>query len=106
MPDHIPSSAETWFVYLLECSNGRLYTGITRDLERRFRQHHAGKGAMFTRLNRPERMLAALACADRSAASRLEWRIKQLSAADKRLTAAAWPLREDLPTRAALVETG
>ena len=81
-----------WFVYILECSNGRLYTGITTDLERRFHEHSTGKGAMFTRLNRPERILAAITCKDRSVASKLEWSIKQLPASKKRALASQWPI--------------
>ena len=45
---------------------------------------------MFTRLNKPKRMLASKACKDRSEASKLEWAIKQLTPAQKRVTAQAW----------------
>lgn len=38
-----------WCVYILECANGDLYTGITADLERRFKQHQSGNGGKFTR---------------------------------------------------------
>lgn len=79
-----------WFVYILECVNGRLYTGITIDIERRFKEHKAGRGAMFTRLNRPRHMIGATVCLDRSEASRLEAHIKTLSAEKKRIMAAAW----------------
>ncbi len=86
-----------WFIYLLECQGGRLYTGITPDLEERFRKHSLGKGAMFTRLNRPERMIAAKPCANRSEATRLERLIKGLTPMQKRYMAAQWPLQENLP---------
>ncbi|MGB9154766.1 MAG: GIY-YIG nuclease family protein [Alphaproteobacteria bacterium] len=86
-----------WFVYLLECTNGRLYTGITTDLAARFRKHSSGKGAMFTRLNRPARMIAAKQCANRSEASKLEWVIKSLKPQQKRATASAWQPIKDLP---------
>ncbi|MDX2298217.1 MAG: GIY-YIG nuclease family protein, partial [Xanthomonadaceae bacterium] len=43
------STARIWFVYLLECRGGRLYTGITVDVARRFAQHVNGKGARYTR---------------------------------------------------------
>lgn len=88
-----------WFVYLLECVNGRLYTGITPDLDERFRKHAAGKGAMFTRLNKPLRMIAAIPCTDRSEASRLERLMKGLAPMQKRLMAEQWPLREGLPSQ-------
>ncbi|HEU0118225.1 MAG TPA: GIY-YIG nuclease family protein [Alphaproteobacteria bacterium] len=83
-----PSSK--WFVYLLECKNGRLYTGITTDLEKRFQKHSLGKGAMFTRLNKPARMLGAKPCRNRSIASKLEYAVKQLTPAKKRAMAAEW----------------
>ena len=88
---------DLWFVYLLECANGRLYTGITINLVERFQKHASGKGAMFTRLNRPSRMIAAKACDGRSEASKLEGAIKKLSPQQKRLLAAGWPKVENLP---------
>ncbi len=84
------AASKPWFVYLLECRNGRLYAGITTDLEARFRKHCSGQGAMFTRINAPLRMLAATPCADRSSASRLEAAIKKLPAARKRQLAEQW----------------
>ena len=88
-----------WFVYLLECVNGRLYTGITPDLEERFRKHATGKGAMFTRINKPLRMIAAIPCADRSEASKLERLMKGLEPGQKRFMAQQWPLRDGLPSQ-------
>jgi putative endonuclease len=88
---------EEWFVYLLECSNGKLYTGITNNLERRFSKHLAGTGARFTKVNRPSHMIAATPCLNRSDASKLERKIKGLTAAKKRREASMWPLRENLP---------
>jgi putative endonuclease len=82
------SSHKTWFVYLIECTDGCLYTGITIDLESRFEAHLQGRGARYMRLHPPLRMLAAEAHPDRSAASKAEHRIKQLSAAEKRAYAA------------------
>ncbi len=79
-----------WFVYILECENDRLYTGITTDLARRYREHASGKGAAFTRMNKPRRLLAFTPCADRSEASRLEAQIKRLSASSKRSLATSW----------------
>ena len=82
------SSHKTWFVYLIECTDGSLYTGITVDLAARFKAHCEGRGARYMRLHPPLLMLAAEAHADRSAASRAEYRIKQLSPAEKRACAA------------------
>jgi len=81
-------STKTWFVYLIECSDGSLYTGITVDLESRFKAHLQGKGARYMRLTPPLRMLAAEAHPDRSAASKAEYWIKQLTPAKKRSYAA------------------
>lgn len=85
-----------WFVYLLECRNGRLYAGVTVDLAQRFAQHLSGKGAMFTRINTPSRMLAARPCASRSEALKLEVQVKRLSPPRKRQLAGQWPLQSPL----------
>lgn len=79
----------TWFLYLIECRNGSIYTGITTDVEARYAAHASGKGARYTRANPPLRLLASLAFADRSAAARAEYAMKQLSAAEKRAFCAA-----------------
>lgn len=73
-----------WFVYLIECKDGSIYTGIAVDVGARYAVHKSGKGARYTRSHPPRRLLAAIACADRSAASKAEYRIKRLSARDKR----------------------
>ena len=86
-------SGRPWFVYLLECRNGRLYAGVTVDLAQRFAQHRSGKGAMFTRLNTPERMLAARPCTSHSEALKLEVQVKRLSPQSKRQLAAQWSLQ-------------
>jgi len=89
--------SDVWFIYLLECANGKLYTGITPNLEQRFYKHCMGKGAMFTRLNRPQRMIAANPCESRSAASKLERLIKGLTPVQKRYMASKWSLQDNLP---------
>lgn len=78
------SPRKPWFLYLLECAGSRIYTGITVDVEARYAAHVAGKGARFTRAYPPSRILLSLDFADRSAASRAEYRVKQLSATQKR----------------------
>jgi putative endonuclease len=74
----------TWYVYLLECRGGSLYTGITTDVERRYAQHVAGKGARYTRSHPPLRILARFEHPDRATASRAEHAIKRLAPAQKR----------------------
>lgn len=70
-------------VYIIECENDKLYTGITTDVERRFQEHLSGKGARFTRINRPIRVVYSKECGDRSTASKEELRIKRLTKAAK-----------------------
>ena len=91
---------QPWYLYLLECQNGRLYSGITTDLAARFDKHVRGKGAMFTRLNPPRRIVAATEFANRAEASRAEYRMKQLSPAQKRAAAAGWAAQVELPETA------
>jgi putative endonuclease len=73
-----------WFVYLIECKDGSIYTGIAVDVAARYAAHLSGKGARYTRSHPPRRLLAAIEYADRSAASRAEYQIKQMSPQDKR----------------------
>lgn len=68
-----------WFVYMLECRDGSLYTGATVDLERRLATHLRGKGAAYTRSRLPLRLVWSEAVADRSAALRREAALKRLS---------------------------
>ncbi|MBD9535603.1 GIY-YIG nuclease family protein [Stenotrophomonas sp. ATCM1_4] len=67
-----------WFLYLLECRDGSYYAGISTDVQARFQAHLAGKGARYTRAHPPLRVLGMRPYADRAAASRAEWQIKQL----------------------------
>jgi len=73
-----------WHVYLIECIDGSVYTGIAVDVDRRYAQHVAGKGARYTRSHPPSRLLACFGYPDRSAALRVEYAIKQLTPARKR----------------------
>jgi putative endonuclease len=74
----------SWFLYVLECRNGSLYTGIAIDVEKRFAQHVAGKGARYTRANPPQRILAVAEYDDRASATRAEYAVKQLTPEQKR----------------------
>jgi putative endonuclease len=66
-----------WFVYMLECANGLIYTGITNNIPKRFAKHASGKGAIFTRRNRPVRVLASQPFATRSEATKMELWLKR-----------------------------
>ncbi|MBY4898381.1 GIY-YIG nuclease family protein [Cupriavidus sp. AU9028] len=83
MPDTRAAPASQWFLYLLECADGSVYTGITTDVERRFEQHRNGIGARYTRSRTPVAVMGSLPCADRSEASRLEAAVKRLRAEKK-----------------------
>jgi len=74
---------EAWFVYVLACSDGSLYTGVTVDPDRRVRQHNEGVGARYTRGRRPVRLAHLEPCADRGAALRRERAVKALPRASK-----------------------
>lgn len=79
-----------WFVYLIECRNGAIYTGITPDVAARYTAHVQGKGAKYTRANPPVRLLAARAFASRGEAASMECAIKRLTPAAKREMAEHW----------------
>ena len=76
-----------WYLYLIECRNGSVYTGITVDVDRRYAQHCGGRGARYTRAHPPARLLAAFEYPDRASASRAEHAVKQLTPARKRAVA-------------------
>lgn len=72
------SPPRPWHLYLIECRDGSYYAGITNDLEARYQAHVDGKGARYTRSHPPVRLIGSRSFADRGAASRAEWEIKQL----------------------------
>ena len=72
------SDGGAWAVYLLECADGRVYTGIARDPEQRYAKHIAGKGARFTRSNPPKQLLGWVWVASHGEALRLEIAWKRL----------------------------
>lgn len=73
-----------WYLYLIECKDGSIYTGITVNVEARYAAHQKGTGARYTRSHPPARLLGFEVHPDRSTASKAEYRIKQLTAAEKR----------------------
>lgn len=74
-----------WFLYMIECDDGSIYTGIAVDVARRFHAHASGKGAKYTRAHKPRELLLAVRYPNRSVASKAEYEFKQLSAAQKRM---------------------
>lgn len=74
-----------WYVYILQCADHTLYTGIATDVAARVATHNAGKGAKYTRGRLPAALVYQEHAGDRSAALRREYEIKRLPAAAKRL---------------------
>lgn len=72
-----------WVLYILECRDGTLYTGITDDLQRRLKAHNAGKGAKYTRGRGPVTLRYQELCADHSHALRREMEVKRLKRGEK-----------------------
>ena len=58
---------EPWFLYIIECSDGSFYTGVTKDIDRRLEEHNAGKASKYTRLRLPVRLRYSEECAGRTA---------------------------------------
>lgn len=73
-----------WFVYLIECLDGSIYTGIAIDVAARYAAHASGNGARYTRAHPPARLLASVEYPNHSSALKAEYRIKQLTPAAKR----------------------
>ena len=73
------TAAKPWAVYLLHCEGGKCYIGISPWPHERFAAHKAGKGAAFTRANRPQVLAAVVWFENRSAAASMEARLKALA---------------------------
>lgn len=78
-------NSPTWYIYILLCADGSLYTGITTDCDRRLKEHNESLslGAKYTRARRPVTMVWRENVANRSLASKREYAIKQLSRSKK-----------------------
>lgn len=72
-----------WYLYILRCGDGTLYTGITTDVAKRFAQHNAGKGARYTRGRGPLELVYQAECVNHSDALKQELYIKSLSRLQK-----------------------
>ena len=74
---------KTWYVYIVECSDGSLYTGVTPDITKRIEAHNNGTGAKYTRSRRPVKLAWAVDAGFKSAALMLEHHIKSYSRKEK-----------------------
>ena len=72
-------SDEPWFVYMLRCADGSLYTGIAKDVKRRWRQHNDCKASRYTRSRRPTKLVWHEAQPSRSSALKREAAIKRMT---------------------------
>lgn len=85
-----PARPKPAFVYMVRCGGGTLYTGWTTDPAARLRAHKSGKGAKYTRARGAAAFAYVEKCADRRAALRREYALKQLPKAQKELLCRAW----------------
>ena len=75
---------KTWFLYVVECKDGTLYTGITTDVQRRVEEHNSKScGAKYTKSRRPVKLVYQKEYPDRSSVSKAEWAFKKLSRKNK-----------------------
>ena len=85
-----------WSLYLLRCADGALYTGIATDVDRRFDEHVAGRGAKSLRGRGPLELVYRVEVGDRALSQSLEHRIKRLAKAQKEQLVVEAPDREEL----------
>lgn len=74
---------DTWFVYMIRCTDGSLYTGSTNHVIRRWHQHKMGKGAKYLQAHKPDELVFMEKHPNRSEACKREYEIKQYSKKEK-----------------------
>ena len=72
-------SCNKWYVYIIECKDGKLYTGITNDLENRVKKHNRGQGCKFTKCRTPVKLLRSEELCSKGKALSREAQIKTLT---------------------------
>lgn len=77
------SMEATWYLYILRCGDGTLYTGITTDVEKRLEMHRSGKGAKYTRGRSPLELAYREVCGSHSQALKRELEVKKLTRQEK-----------------------
>jgi putative endonuclease len=76
---------KTWYLYVVECADGTLYTGITTSIQRRLNEHNFGsRGAKYTRSRRPVKLMLTEEHAGHSSALKAEYRFKKLTRKQKK----------------------
>lgn len=88
----MPDTDTSWYVYILECADNSLYTGVTTDLEKRLHAHNnLPSGARYTRGRRPVSLVYAECLPDRGTAQSREAAIKKMKKARKRALIESYP---------------
>ena len=77
------SKKNSWCVYIIKCSDGTYYTGITNNIKRRIHEHETNKGAKYTKGKAPFSLVYQDKCRDRKEASQKEYMIKKLTLVEK-----------------------
>ena len=72
-----------WYVYTIQCKDGKLYTGITNDLNRRLAEHNSGQGGRFTKFRAPVQLMYYQRAKTKSEALKREMKIKKLKRSEK-----------------------
>lgn len=85
-----------WYLYILRCGDGTLYTGITTDVEKRLEAHRAGKGAKYTRGRSPLTLVYREECGTHSDALKRELAVKKLTRIQKEALAKQWEQKNNL----------
>jgi putative endonuclease len=83
-------SAKNWVVYLLRCSDGSLYCGVSNNIEKRVIEHNSGLGAKYTRSRRPVALVGTSRALTKVEAFQLEYHIKRLPGGQKIAGLEAW----------------
>ncbi len=84
------NSTQKYHVYILECADGTLYTGITTDVLRRFREHQEGIGSRYTRAKKAVTIVYCEEAGGRGDASKREIALKKMSRKEKMTLIASW----------------
>jgi putative endonuclease len=79
MQEKSDDDREAWYLYILECSDGSFYTGVTKDIERRLDEHNQGRASRYTRTRCPVRLVYQETCQGRAGALMREYQVKSLS---------------------------
>ncbi|MFI5304576.1 MAG: GIY-YIG nuclease family protein [Nitrospiria bacterium] len=88
-----PDLITPWQIYIIQCGDGTLYTGITKNIKNRISLHNAGKGSKYTRGRRPVNLVYLEWAANQGSALRREYEIKQLDSGEKQKLITGWSVQ-------------